>query len=116
MTGASDHAASDRASGDAVRLLHGRFEARFDELESARAAARDACGVGFVVDVHEDARGWLTVGRRRQLPFPSDERDRYASRFHAIAAQHGGAFSRFVEETSDVLAPSRAKTSGKGPH
>jgi len=32
------------------------------------------------------------------LPFPADERDRYASRFDAIARQHGGAFSGFVEE------------------
>ena len=41
--------------------------------------------------------GWLTVARR-QLPFPGDERDRYASRFHAIATQHGGVFRQFVEE------------------
>jgi len=91
----------------------GRFEAQFAEQEAARAAARDARSVGFVVDVEPDSHGWLAVGRR-QLPFPTDERDRYASRFHAIAAQHGGAFSQFVEETSDVLAPSRAKTSEKG--
>jgi len=44
---------------------------------------------------------------RRQLPFPGDERDRYASRFHAIAAQHGGVFSRFVEEP-----PAREETHG----
>jgi hypothetical protein len=51
---------------------------------------------------------------RRQLPFPGDERDRYSSRFHAIAAQHGGAFSQFVEETPDVFAGPRATTSEKG--
>jgi hypothetical protein len=81
--------------------MHGRFEAQFQEREAARAAARDARAVGFVVDVQQDARRWLTVGRRR-LPFPGDERDRYASRFHTIATQHGGAFSRFVEEPADV--------------
>jgi hypothetical protein len=50
--------------------------------------------------------GWLTVGRR-QLPFPGDERDRYASRFQAIATQHGGAFSQFVEEMPGVSTPRR---------
>jgi len=92
------------AKGDAVRLLRGRFEVQFEDLEAARAAARDARAVGFVVDVQQDARGWLAVGRRR-LPFPGDERDRYASRLHAIATQRGGAFSRFVEEPTDVLVP-----------
>jgi hypothetical protein len=91
------------AVGSAVRLLRGRFEAQFEDLEDARAAARDARAVGFVVDVQQDARRWLTVGRRL-LPFPGDERDRYASRFHAIAKHHGGAFSQFVEEPPDVLA------------
>jgi hypothetical protein len=78
-------------------LLGGRFEAQFEDLEGARAAARDARAVGFDVDVDENAFGWLAAGRRR-LPFPRDERDRYASRLDAIARQHGGAFSRFVEE------------------
>ena len=96
----------DPAAGGAVRLLRGRFEAQFDDVEAARAAARDARAVGFVVDVEEGMRGWLSVGRR-QLPFPGDERDRYASRFHAIAAQHGGVFSRFVEEP-----PAREETHG----
>jgi hypothetical protein len=89
----------ERAVGGAVRLLRGRFEAQFGDVETAKAAARDARAVGFVVDVTENARGWLAVGRR-QLPFPGDERDRYASRFHTIATQHGGAFSQFVEEAS----------------
>lgn len=83
--------------GSAVRLLRGRFEAQFENLDAARAAARDARAVGFVVHVDQNAFGWLAVGRRR-LPFPRDERDRYASRLNAIARRHGGAFSRFVEE------------------
>jgi hypothetical protein len=83
--------------GSAVRLFRGRFEARFEEAEAARTAARDARAVGFVVDVQQDARGWLAVGRRR-LPFPGDERDRYASRLHTIATRNGGAFTQFVEE------------------
>jgi hypothetical protein len=66
-------------------------------MDSARAAARDARAVGFVVDVQQGAAGWLAVARR-QLPFPGDERDRYASRFGTIATHHGGAFSQFVEE------------------
>lgn len=57
--------------------------------------------------------GWLAVGRR-QLPFPDDERDRYASRFHAIAIQHGGAFTQFVEEEPDVSPSSWARTSKEG--
>ena len=82
-------------------LLRGRFEAQFPDEETARAAARDARAVGFAVDVRRvTADTWLTVGRRK-LPFPSDERDRYASRAHAIATQHGGAFSRFVEESPE---------------
>jgi len=99
---ASRTARADRAIAGAVRLLRGRFEAEFEDVEAARAAARDARTVGFVADVQQDASGWLTVGRR-QLPFPGDERDRYASRFHSIATNHGGAFRRFVEEPSDVL-------------
>ncbi len=87
----------DRGVDGAVRLQRGRFEAQFEDAEAARAAARDARAVGFVVDVQRAATGWLAVGRR-QLPFPDDERDRYASRFHTIASQHGGAFSQFVEE------------------
>jgi hypothetical protein len=80
-----------------IGLVRGRFEARFGDMEEARAAARDARAVGFAVDVREDTDGWLMVGRRK-LPFPTDERDRYASRVHAIAILHGGTFSRFVEE------------------
>jgi len=83
--------------------MRGRFEAQFEDVDDARAAARDARAVGFAVDVRQDTTGWLTVGRR-QLPFPGDERDRYASRFHAIATQHGGAFSQFVEEPPEALA------------
>jgi len=86
--------------GDDVRLVRGRFEARFEDVDAARAAARDARGAGFAVDVpRETPQGWLIFGRPK-LPFPGDERDRYASRFHAIATQHGGAFSQFVQETS----------------
>lgn len=81
-----------------MRILGGRFEAQFADLEAARAAARDARAVGFVVQVDQNTVGWLAVGRRR-LPFPGDERDRYARRFHMIATHHGGAFSQFVEET-----------------
>ena len=112
MTGPSTTARDDRAIGGAVRLLRGRFEAQFEDLEAARAAARDARAVGFVVDVQQGASGWLTVGRR-QLPFPGDERDRYASRFHSIATKHGGAFSQFVQEPSDVLTPHATETAQK---
>ncbi len=92
----------ERDADDPVRLLIGRFEAQFEDVEAARAAARDARAVGFVVDVQQGTSGWLAVGRR-QLPFPGDERDRYASRFHAIATQRGGAFSQFVEEPDEAI-------------
>jgi hypothetical protein len=91
-----------RHAGGPVRLLRGRFEAQFDDVEAAQAAARDARAVGFVVDVEAGGRGWLAVARR-QLPFPDDERDRYASRFDGIARQRGGAFTRFVEEPPDAI-------------
>ena len=109
VTRASATSRDGRALGGAVRLLRGRFEAKFKDLEAARAAARDARAVGFIVDVQRDGRGWLTVGRR-QLPFPGDERDRYASRFHSIATKHGGAFSQFVGEPADALTPHASET------
>lgn len=101
--GAGDGADTSMKPGDArpassrVHLLRGRFEARFDDADAARAAARDTRTAGFVTDVRQDATGWLIVGRR-QLPFPGDERDRYASRFDGIVARHGGALRRFVKE------------------
>jgi hypothetical protein len=90
----------DTPPGGGVRLLGGRFEASFAELDAARAAARDAQAVGFIVNVDQTPSGWVAVGRRR-LTFPCDERDRYAQRFHSIATQHGGAFTQFVEEPSE---------------
>jgi hypothetical protein len=92
----------DPAVSGAVRVFRGRFEAQFGDMEAAKAAAREARAVGFIVDVQQDLTGWLTVARRR-LPFPGDERDRYASRFDAIATQHGGAFTQFVEELPDPI-------------
>jgi hypothetical protein len=97
----------DAGTARGFALVHGRFEAGFDDVEAAKAAARDARAVGFSVDVRGDAaKGWLIVGRRK-LPFPADERDRYASRLQAIAARHGGTFRRFVEERSDGAGESR---------
>jgi hypothetical protein len=89
-----------RDADDPVRLLRGRFEALFGDAGAAQAAARDARAVGFVVEVQQGARGWLAVARRN-LPFPGDERDRYASRFDGIARERGGAFTQFVEEPAD---------------
>lgn len=91
-----------RDAAGPIRLLRGRFEAQFKDAEAARAAARDARAVGFVVDVQQGAKGWLAVARR-QLPFPGDERDRYASRIDGIASQRGGAFTQFVEEPLDAI-------------
>jgi hypothetical protein len=88
---------ADPARTGAVRLLQGRFEARFQDAVAARAAARDGRAVGFIVDVRQDTVGWLAVGRRG-LPFPADERDRYARRFQTIATQNGGTFIQFAEE------------------
>jgi len=102
-TGATS-AHTDRGTArGTVRLLHGRFEARFDDASGARAAARDAGAVGFMVEVRDDGAGWIAVGRRR-LPFPGDERDRYASRLRAIATKHGGVFAQFVEEPDESPA------------
>jgi hypothetical protein len=104
----------DRGVNAAVHLLHGRFEAQFADVEAARAAAREARAVGFVTDVREDAAGWIIAGRRG-LPFPRDERDRYASRFHGIATRHGGGPSRFVEEQPETLATPAAETLREEP-
>lgn len=99
----------DGAGNGQVRVLRGRFEAQFDDVDAARAAARDTRAVGFVTDVRQNTAGWLIVGRRR-LPFPGDERDRYASRFQGIAARHGGALKGFVEERSEASATQVAET------
>jgi hypothetical protein len=81
-----------------ARLTRGRFEAEFGDSDAARAAARDARAVGFVVEApRETAQGWLLVGRRK-LPFSNDDRDRYASRVRTIATHHHGALSRVVHE------------------
>jgi hypothetical protein len=100
-TGELDGAAPDRVD-DKSRFVSGRFESQFDDVDAARAAARDARAVGFVVDApRESAGGWLVAGRRKNA-FPGDERDRYASRFEAIAKNHGGTFSQFAEEPAAV--------------
>ena len=89
---------------DKSRFVRGRFEAQFDDVEAAKAAARDARAVGFVVDApRETVGGWLVDGRRK-LDFPGDERDRYASRFQTIARHHGGTFNRFAEESPGTEA------------
>ena len=103
----------DRVVSGEVRLLRGRFEARFNDADAARAAARDTRTVGFVTDIRPDNRGWLIIGRRR-LPFPGDERDRYASRFGGIAARHGGVTRRFVEEGQESSATRVAETCARG--
>lgn len=97
----------------AQSLVNGRFEAQFADVDAAKAAARDARAVGFAVEVQQDPTGWIAVARRR-LPFPGDERDRYASRFHAIATQHRGAFSQFVEEPPEPATAHLAEKSDRG--
>jgi hypothetical protein len=82
-----------------ARLSSGVFRTRFAEESAARAAARDARCVGFVVDVEEaQGLGWLTMSRLRH-PFASDDALRYAQRLRTIATQHGGAFDEYVEDT-----------------
>jgi hypothetical protein len=88
-----------------MELSNGRFEAHFEDEQDAKAAARDARTAGFTVDVHENGRRWLAVGRRR-LAFPGDERERYTSRYRAIATRHSGAFTAFVEDDSSADRPS----------
>lgn len=90
--------ANDSLGGHGIIFTRGRFEAEFEDDDAARAAARDARAVGFVVEpTRETPQGWVMVGRRK-LPFPKDEGDRYASRVNVIATHYGGALSRFVEE------------------
>jgi hypothetical protein len=79
-------------------LRRGSFELHFPEEDSAKAAARDARTVGFVVAISEGDFGrWLFVSRRNDA-FPADDGDRYASRLRAIADLHGGTYDRFVPE------------------
>ena len=83
-------------SFDANPLVSGAFQVRFADERSTRAAARDATGAGFVVEVRSDGMsGWLIVCQRRQS-FPADEQDRYAGRLRNIALRNGGAYERFV--------------------
>jgi hypothetical protein len=79
-------------------LRRGCFEVSFPAEDAAKAAARDARAVGFVVAIRErDLGGWLIVSRRNNA-FPADDGDRYASRLRAIAGLHGGTYDRFVPE------------------
>jgi hypothetical protein len=95
---------------DKSRFTSGEFEAQFDDAKAARAAARDARAVGFVVDApREAAEGWL-IAARRKLSFPCDERDRYASRFQTIAGHHGGTFNRFAEDPPGTTLRGREHT------
>jgi hypothetical protein len=76
----------------------GCFEASFPQEHAARAAARDARAVGFVVAISEgDFGSWLIASRRKDA-FPADDGDRYASRVRAIARVHGGTYDRFIPE------------------
>jgi hypothetical protein len=80
-------------------LSSGAFRTRFADEPTARAAARDARSVGFVVDVESGAgSGWLTISRRRH-PFAADDMARYARRLQTIATAHGGDYQDFVEES-----------------
>lgn len=79
-------------------LSSGSFRTRFADEPAARAAARDARCVGFVVEVEQAGeQGWLTVSRRRQ-PFAPDDAARYAGRLRTIAGTHGGEYEEYVEE------------------
>lgn len=76
----------------------GEFYASFRQPDAARAAARDARAVGFVVEVHETGKGRWAIFARRKDPFPPDEQQRYAARLRAIAGKHEGTHRRFVRE------------------
>jgi len=79
-------------------LSSGTFRTRFVDEMAARAAARDARSVGFVVEVEQAGdRHWLTVSRRRH-PFAPDDASRYAGRLRTIAGAHGGEYEEYVEE------------------
>lgn len=79
---------NSHALGGAVHLFRGPFEPQFQDVKAAQAAARDARAVALVVHLQQDATGGLAVGRCH-LPFPGDERDRCATRFHMVATHHG---------------------------
>ena len=79
-------------------LSSGSFRTRFADELAARAAARDARCVGFVVEVEQAGdHAWLTVSRRRH-PFAPDDATRYAGRLRTIAGAHGGEYEEYVEE------------------
>ena len=83
---------------DSDLFRRGCFEASFPAEHAAKAAARDARSVGFVVAIREgDFGSWLILSRRKDA-FPADDGDRYASRLRAIAGLHGGTYDRFVPE------------------
>jgi hypothetical protein len=85
-------------SGGPNPFRRGSFEVHFPGEDAARAAARDASAVGFVVAISESDFGrWLVVSRRKDA-FPADDGDRYASRLRAIAGLHGGTYDGFVPE------------------
>jgi hypothetical protein len=80
-------------------LCSGEFHLRFADESTARDAARTAGAAGFKSEVRDEkAAGWALVAARRNEPFPCDEQDRYSGRLRTIAAAHGGAFERFVQD------------------
>ena len=79
-------------------LRRGSFELDFPGEDAAKAAARDARTVGFVVAIREGDFGRWHISSRRKDAFPADDGDRYASRLRGIAGLHGGTYVRFVPE------------------
>lgn len=82
-----------------IAFASGTFHLRFGDYDSARGAGRDAGAVGFSTKLRDEkADGWALIVTRRSQPFPLDEQDRYVGRLRSIAAAHGGAFERFVQD------------------
>jgi hypothetical protein len=82
----------------AFAVLSGEFQIRFTDEQATRAAAREATGAGFRVEIRAGGVSDWSIFCQRRAPFPAHEQERYAARLRTIATAYGGDYERFTVE------------------